>query len=58
MVRSLLQLSDMNLSYLVVFLVLQEYLVLTERRIPLMLVLVLGGVRIVAVSISSHEQIQ
>ena len=34
--------------------VLQEYRVLTESRIPLKLVL--GGVRIVALSISSHEQ--
>ena len=33
---------------------LQEYGVLTESRIPLKLVL--GGVRIVALSISSHEQ--
>ena len=37
-------------------LVLQEYWVLTERRIPLKPVL--GGVRIVALCISSHEQTQ
>ena len=37
-------------------LVLQEYWVLTESRIPLKLVL--GGVRIVAPSISFHEQTQ
>ena len=37
-------------------LVLPEYWVLTENRIPLKPVL--GGVSIVALSISSHEQIQ
>ena len=37
-------------------LVLQEYCVLTESRIPFKPVL--GGVRIVALSISSHEQTQ
>ena len=37
-------------------LVLQEYLVLTENRIPLKTAL--GGVRVVALSISSHEQTQ
>ena len=35
---------------------LQEYWVLTENRIPLKLVL--GGVRIVALSVSFHEQTQ
>ena len=37
-------------------LVLQEYLVLKESRIPVKPVL--GGVKIVALSISSHEQTQ
>ena len=37
-------------------LVLQEYLVLTENRIPLKTAL--GGVRVVALSISSLEQTQ
>ena len=37
-------------------LVLREYWVLTEKIIPLKLVL--GGVRIVALSVSSHEQTQ
>ena len=36
--------------------VLQEYWVLTDSRIPLKPVL--GGVRIVALSINSHEQTQ
>ena len=37
-------------------LVLQEYWVVTENRIPLKLML--GGMKIVALSISSHEQTQ
>ena len=46
-------------AFLMVFfliLVLQEYWVLTESRIPDKLVL--GGVRIIALSISFHEQTQ
>ena len=38
------------------FIVFQEYWVLTESKIPLKRVL--GGIRIVALSISSHEQAQ
>ena len=47
-----------SISHKIIFLipVLQEYGVLTESRIPLKPVL--GGVRIVALSISSHEQTQ
>ena len=39
-------------------LVLQEYWVPTENRIPLKSVLHVGGVRVVALSISCHEQTQ
>ena len=49
----------LNMDIVLIFfhiLVLQEYWVLTESRIPLKPVL--GGVRIVALSICSHEQIQ
>ena len=48
-------LASIRCRYLFFILVLQEYLVLTDSRIPLKSVLVGGGgVRIVVLSISSH----
>ena len=49
------QCIDIMLIFLHI-LVLQEYWVLTETRIPLKPML--GGVKIVALSVSSHEQTQ